>query len=116
MTPRDRRLLRDIVENASIATSSSSGVEAELFDKTPALKYTTLYALQIVGEAAGKLSDEIKAKLPHIPWDEIVATRHVIVHGYDKVNPRAIIAIAQDDLPPLVDAILNLLRLEGSGS
>ena len=116
MTPRDRRLLRDIVENARIAENSSGGVSPELFDETPALKYTTLYALQIVGEAAGKLSDETKAKLPTIPWEEIVATRHVIVHGYDKVDPTTIISIAQDDLPPLIDAIFQLLRLEGSGS
>ena len=112
MTPRDRRLLRDIVENADIAIGGTLGVDADIFDRTPALKYMTLYALQIVGEAASKLSVETKAKLSGIPWDEIVATRHIIAHGYDKVDPETIMAIAQDDLDPLIDAIRTLLRLE----
>ena len=112
MTPPERRLIRDMIENAHIAMDSSRDVDAELFDGTPALKYTTLYALQIIGEAASKLSDTLKAAYPGVPWEEIVATRHLIAHGYDKVSPGAIIDIAQADLPPLIDALRLMLSRE----
>lgn len=101
-----------MIENAHIAMDSSRGVDAEVFDATPALKYTTLYALQVIGEAASKLPDVFKAAHPNVSWEEIVATRQLIAHGYDKVSPGAIIDIAQDDLPPLIDALRLMLSLE----
>lgn len=113
MTPRDAKLLRDILENAGIADDHVHGVRAETFDRTPALKYVVLHAIQIVGKAAGKLSDEAKAMFPTIPWDEVIGTRHVIVHGYDKVDPEIIISIAKDDLAPMMNAIRDALRAEG---
>ena len=101
-----------MIENASIAIDNFCGVDAQLFDTTPALKYTTLYAIQIVGEAAAKLSEELKRAHPDIAWDEIVATRHVVAHGYDRINPATIIEIAQNDMPVLMDALRGILRLE----
>lgn len=114
MTPRDRRLLGDMLKNAVVAMDNSGGVDAAVFDETPPLKYTTPYALLIVGEAASKLSPEVKARLPSTPWDEIVRTRHVIAHGYDKIDPEVILGITADDLPPLVKAIGRLLAAEGN--
>ena len=111
MTSRDRRLLRDMLENADIAYGSSLA-DPGLFDRTPALKYTTLYALLIVGEAANKVSPETRALLPQVPWAQIVATRHFVAHGYDRVDPEVILGIAQDDLPPLMAALSALLAAE----
>ena len=113
MISRDRRLLKDMLKNAFIAENGTLGVSPQLFDETPSLKYVTLYALQIVGEAASKVSKEVKAKMPEVPWDEIVSTRHVIVHGYDGVNPETIFGIVADDRPPLVEAIRRFLASEG---
>lgn len=109
MTPRDRKLLTDILENAQIA-HMQGGVKAELFDATPSLKYTALYSLLIVGEAASKLSAETKAAVPSIPWDEIVGTRNFVAHGYDRVDPGTILGILEDDLPPLIETIRAFLK------
>lgn len=103
-------MLRDMLRNADIAYGSSLA-EPELFDKTPALKYTVLYALLIVGEAS-KVSSETRALLPEVPWADIVATRHFVAHGYDRVDPEVILGIAQDDLPPLMDALRRLVDTE----
>lgn len=112
MTPRDRKLLRDILENAGVAARGVLGLSAANVAADPSLLYKSLYALLIVGEAAGKLSAEAKASMPHVPWEEIVATRHFVAHGYDKVEPRTIISIAEDDLPPLIDAINAALQAD----
>lgn len=113
MTPRDRRLLRDMLENAAIARDTTDGVDIRLFDETPSLKYTALYALLIVGEAANKISPEVRAQLPDVPWADIIATRHFVAHGYDRVDPAVVIGIAQDDLPALIDALRRFLDAEG---
>lgn len=107
--PRDRKLLTDILENANIAFDQG-GVSEELFDDTPSLKYTALYALLVVGEAAAKLSPETKAAMPSVPWDEIVGTRNFVAHGYDRVDPATILGIIEDDLPPLMDTVRKFLK------
>ena len=112
MTPGDLKRLQHILANIDIAQANTRA-PVELFEATPQLKYTTLYALQIVGEAASKLSAEAKAQMPSVPWDEIVSTRHVIVHGYDGVNPQIIYGIVEDDLPSLKQAIRRFLATQG---
>jgi uncharacterized protein with HEPN domain len=109
MTPRDRRLLTDILQNAHIA-HMQGGVSEQLFDDTPSLKYTALYSLLIFGEAASKLSTETKAAIPSVPWDEIVGTRNFVAHGYDRVDPATILGIIEDDLPPLMETIRTFLK------
>ena len=101
-----------MIENADIAVMNSGGVSPAAFDETPPLKYTTLYAILIVGEAASKVSDDLKMAHPEVAWAEIVATRHFVAHGYDRVDPTTIIEIAQHDMPILIDALRRVLKLE----
>ena len=57
--------------------------------------------IEIIGEAAGRLSPEFAARHPGIPWREIVGMRHRLIHGYLKVNVATVWEVVEQDLPSL---------------
>ncbi len=46
--------------------------------------------VQIIGEAAGKVSKEFRDKHPEIPWHPIMAQRHILTHEYGRIDPAKI--------------------------
>ena len=66
--------------------------------------------IEIVGEAAGRLSPEFAARHPEIPWRDIVGMRHRLVHGYMKVNLSTVWEVVERDLPALEPALRALLE------
>ena len=72
-----------------------------------------LKAVEIVGEAASRLSAETKERHPDLPWREIVGMRNRLVHAHFEVDLRLVWDTVQGDLPPLI-ASLELLDPSGS--
>lgn len=65
--------------------------------------------LEIVGEAASRISPDRRALHPEIPWTQIVGLRNRLIHGYDTVNFDILWSILTADLPPLVATLDNIL-------
>ena len=65
--------------------------------------------VEIVGEAAGRLSSPLQAAHPEIPWREIIGTRNRLIHGYDAVDYNILWDIVTADFPPLARQIKALL-------
>jgi len=65
--------------------------------------------IEIVGEAARLISDELQEKHPELPWSEMRAIRNKIVHDYLEINADVIWDTAQTDLPALKAQIEKLL-------
>jgi len=63
----------------------------------------TAYRLLHIGEATRKLSDDLKARHPHIPWPAIYATRNILSHAYFGVDAPMLWHTVQNDLGELVD-------------
>lgn len=68
--------------------------------------------LEIIGEAASRVPIEERARHPDIPWLEIVSVRNRLIHGYDTVDFDILWQIITKDLPPLIDDLEKLIRLE----
>jgi uncharacterized protein with HEPN domain len=68
--------------------------------------------LEIVGEAASKVSVDTRAGLPGVPWREIVDMRNRVIHAYMDVDLDIVAATIRDDLPPLVVALRHALEAE----
>jgi len=68
--------------------------------------------IQIIGEAASRLSDELKENHPEISWEKIIAMRNILVHSYFKVDPDEIWAVIIKDIPeikPKINALPDVL-------
>jgi uncharacterized protein with HEPN domain len=65
--------------------------------------------IEIIGEAARKVSDPFKAAHPEIPWRKIIAQRHVLAHEYGDVDPRLVWRVASVHIPALHAQLRELL-------
>ena len=65
--------------------------------------------VEIIGEAAYMLSLEFKEKHAHIPWNDIIRMRHVLVHGYATILPELLWHTALVDVPILKEQIESIL-------
>ena len=74
------------------------------------LLYATTRCLEIISEASRRLSDELKARHPHIPWQEMAAAGNFYRHQYEDVLPRRVWKTLQEDLPPLRSVLEQELR------
>jgi uncharacterized protein with HEPN domain len=71
--------------------------------------------LEIVGEAASRISPALCACHPEIPWPQIISLRNRLIHGYDSVDFDIMWQIITADLPPLILALEAILASEGKG-
>lgn len=109
--PRER--LRDILEAIGhIERYAARGREA--FQNNELIPNWFVRHLQIIGEAVRALPQEIRDRVPDIPWDEIVGMRHILVHDYFAVDTEVVWGVVERDLTELKRKIERLLTELGS--
>lgn len=69
------------------------------------LFYGVVKNIEIIGEAAYKLTQEFKDTHPETPWRDIVGMRHVLVHGYYSISPKALYKVYTENLPILLEQL-----------
>ena len=62
-----------------------------------------------MGEAAGRVSAAARVEWPEIPWQDIVAMRHRLIHGYFDIDLDIVWNTVRDDLPPLAEQLEKAL-------
>lgn len=113
MSPDDLIRVRHMVEAAELAIGFASGRERADLDRDAMLRLAVLHAVQIVGEAAAKVSAAARAEASGIDWPAIVGMRHRLVHGYMDINADVVWQTLQTALPALVE---QLRAIEGVGA
>ncbi|PMR74473.1 DUF86 domain-containing protein [Billgrantia endophytica] len=66
----------------------------------------TLRNLELIGEAATRIPDEVRQQYPEIPWRLIVATRNRLIHAYLGIDDDTVWSIIQDNIPELLEQLL----------
>ena len=74
--------LSDIVEATDHIAAFIAGADFEAFEASELLRSAVVQKLAVIGEAAGRVSDEVKTNYPEIPWPQIVAFRNILIHTY----------------------------------
>jgi len=82
-----------------------TGCDRQRFEESRLIQDAVVRNLQTLAESSQRLSAEIKAGEPQIPWRELSGFRNVIVHGYLGLDVGAIWLVIEQDLPPLVAAL-----------
>jgi uncharacterized protein with HEPN domain len=66
-------------------------------------------AIEIIGEAARRVSETVKSSHPEIPWQKMVAQRNVLAHEYGEIKQERIWLVATTHIPELVRLLKPLL-------
>jgi len=104
----DRERLLDIKEAIeNVQKYASRGRNA--FRNDELIQTWILHHIQILGEAAARLSDEFQEKHPDILWFKIIGMRNILVHDYFGIDIEAVWSVVENDLPVLYDQIRRLL-------
>ncbi len=111
MSERSNRVrLMDMLDAAERVVANIEGVDAEAFLANADKRDATVFRLQVIGEAAYHLPDELKRAHPEVEWFKIQGLRHKIVHDYYALDDRTIHHIAMDYVPPLVAQLRKILE------
>lgn len=94
--------LRHMLDHAKEAVEMAQGITRSSIDTDRKLNLSLVRLLEIVGEAAARVSIGTRERYPDIPWQEIVSLRNRLIHGYDQVDFDILWEIIQRDLPTLV--------------
>lgn len=68
--------------------------------------------IEIIGEAAYRISQDSRNQLPGIPWEDIIGMRHRLVHAYFDINLDVLWRTVQKDLPPLISELQRVVPEE----
>ena len=97
----DALYLEDILDAIEAIERFVTGFDEARFLADELVQSAVLQKLSIIGEAAAKLSDATRDRLPEIPWKEIIGFRNIAVHAYFSVDWRIVFVTVADDLPLL---------------
>jgi len=111
MKPRDDRLyLQHILEAISKIEEYLSGVNTPSFQESEMVQDAVIRQIQVIGEAAKRVSPELADSHPNVPWRDMAGMRDKLVHDYFGVDVNMVWVTAKEDLPELqreISAILD---------
>jgi uncharacterized protein with HEPN domain len=110
MTPPDGLYLRHMLDAIDPVIEATNRTSVEDFHNEWMIQNAIVHELQILGEAAGRLSRELTDNHPEIPWHQVTGLRHKIVHDYFVLDLEVVWDTATIDVPairPVVEALSN---------
>lgn len=110
----DHQRLVDILDAIDRIDRHTGGGRAA-FERDELVQTWVLRHLQLIGEAARRLSGEVRTQHPEVPWAAIVALRNFLVHDYFAVNLEIVWQVVDRDLPALRSQVEGVLRAQGWG-
>lgn len=97
--------VRDMIGFAEKCLSYVAGMDQRQFVTSGITYDATLRNLELIGEAATHIPDDIRATYPEIPWRQIIATRNQLIHAYLGIDDDTIWSIIRDDRPDLLSKL-----------
>lgn len=99
-----------MLDHAREAIELMQGKTRQSLDKDRLLQLSLVRLVEIVGEAAGRVTETTQALHAHIPWREITGMRHRLIHGYDFVDYDILWQTIKEDLPVLIRQLEEILE------
>ena len=110
MQPDDQVRLRHMLDAANDAIEFASGQTRTSLDANRMLTLSIVKCIEIVGEAANHVSPAAQASCSGIPWSDVIAMRHRLIHGYYDIDPDIVWAY----IPHIAGAIITNYLPSGS--
>lgn len=105
-----RFYIEDMLGFAQKVQSYTDGLDQAGFAANGLAYDATLRNLELIGEAATHIPDDVRKAYPDIPWRLIVATRNRLIHAYLGIDNDTLWSIIQDNIPGLLEALERLVQ------
>jgi uncharacterized protein with HEPN domain len=114
---KDPRIyIEDCLESISRISEYVREIDRSTFARNPAIQDAVIRRLEIIGEAAKRIPEQVKQHHPEIPWRSMAAMRDVLIHDYPEIVIDQVWITATEHLPPLgLQHEVVLADLEAAG-
>lgn len=109
----DHTWLLDMAFAARLVEERTRGLTVERLEQDLLLQDAVLHRLEIIGEAAGQLSEAFRTSHPELPWRRIVSFRNRLAHGYFEVDFERVWKVVREEIPPLILLLEGWLQEQG---
>jgi len=106
----DKARLQHILDAIYEIENYTRNVTIDEFSKSSEKKFASVKQLEIIGEAASKITGDTKTDNPELEWPKIIALRNLLVHEYYIIDASIVWNIIMEDLPDLKKQIISLIN------
>jgi uncharacterized protein with HEPN domain len=108
MHNEDRVRIQHMIEAAESVAQFVSKRERSDLETDRLLLFAVVRAVEVLGEAAARVSEETREKAPDIPWSAIVSMRNRLIHGYFDIDTEIVWKTATKEIPALLPKLKAL--------
>lgn len=105
-----RVFLQHMVQATERILAYTSDITREEFDVSPLVQDGVIRQIQVLGEAAKKVPEEVQEAQDHVPWSDIARMRDRLVHGYFSIDIPTLWSTVEQDIPTLHEDLQRILE------
>jgi uncharacterized protein with HEPN domain len=112
LKPDDVIRIRHMIDTAQTVRRFVTGRQRNELESDAMLLFALVRAVEIIGEAASKVSPETRSATPWVPWSAMIAMRSRLIHAYFDIDPNIVWKTATEEIPALMPLLVSLLPME----
>jgi len=109
---RDLTYLADMLSSAQLALQYVENTTWSDFTLDNQLQDSVIRRLEVIGEAARRVSENTRKQHPHLSWREMINMRNLMIHKYDVVDVQIVWETLQQNVPTLIEKLQKILESE----
>ena len=106
---KDSAYLWDMLDAAQTLEQLSSGLDFTQYSNDRGTQLAVERSLEIIGEAAGRVSASFRNAHPEIPWRQIIGQRNVLIHEYGEIKQERIWKTVIENVPLLIELLKSFV-------
>jgi len=111
MSSRDDRIsLKDMLSHANEAVVILGERSREELGCDRVMQLALTHLVEIIGEAANRVTETTRQKYTKVPWAQIIGMRNRLIHGYDIIDYDLLWDTITNDLPPLIEDLKEIIE------
>ena len=110
MQSNDSIRVQHILDEAGEACKYAEDISFDEFLRDGKTVRAVIRAIEVIGEAASKISIEFRGEYPDVPWQKIVGMRNRLIHVYFDIDHNIVWQTVKENLPPLIEQLQSILE------